>query len=163
MKRSHTIKDFYNIINLFRNKIPGISISTDLIAGFPRETNEEFDDTLKLIKKVRFDVLNFSRFWMRKGTEAEKMKQLPGGLIKERAERIKQLFNNMIEEQNKTWLNKECLVLIDEIGRDDSLIGRNDYYKQIVIKPPFGNIKLGDFVRVRIVQTKRYVLIGKTI
>jgi threonylcarbamoyladenosine tRNA methylthiotransferase CDKAL1 len=164
MKRSHTIKDFRGIITLFRKDIPGISISTDLIAGFPGETNEEFNDTLKLIKEVKFDVLNFSRFWLRKGTSAEKMKQLSGDVIKERAEKIKQLFNGMIEEQNKVWLGKECVVLIDEISRDGFFIGRNDYYKQIVIKDSINTkrvIKLGDWVSVRIVQTKRYVLIGE--
>jgi tRNA A37 methylthiotransferase MiaB len=163
MKRSHTINDFHNIINLFRKEIPGISISTDLIAGFPGETDEEFNDTFKLIKDVKFDVLNFSRFWMRKGTEAEKMKQLPAGLIKERVEKIKQLFNNMIEEQNKFWLSKECIILVDEIDKNGLLIGRDDYYKQVVIKNSSENIKLGDFVRVRIVQTKKYVLIGELV
>jgi len=161
MKRSHTIEDFYNIVNLFRKEIPNISISTDLIAGFPQETSEEFNDTLKLIKEMKFDVLNFSRFWMRKGTPAEKMKQLSGSMIKERAEKIKQLFNGMIEEQNKIWLDKEFVVLIDEIGKNNYFIGRNDYYKQIVIRPPYEKIKLGDFVRVRIVQTRKYILIGE--
>ena len=163
MKRGHTIRDFYNIVSLFRKEIPGISISTDLIAGFPGETNDDFNDTLKLIKEAKFDVLNFSRFWLRKGTDAEKMKQLPGGLVKERAEQIKCLFNSMIEEQNKLWLNKECIILIDEIGRNGFLIGRNDYYKQIVIKPSTtGDIRvnLGDFVKVKIIQTKKYVLVG---
>ncbi len=156
MKRAYTIKDFHGIINLFRKNIPGITISTDIIAGFPGETNEEFNDTLKLIRDVKFDVLNFSRFWMRKGTPAEKMKQLPGGLIKERAEKIKELFNSMIEKQNDVWLNKEYVILIDERGKDGSLIGRNDYYKQIIVKD--SSIKLGDFVKVRIVRARKYTL-----
>ena len=166
MKRQHNIKDFYNIISLFRREILGISISTDLIAGFPGETNEEFNDTLKLIKEIKFDVLNFSRFWLRKGTPAEKMKQLQGNVIKERAEKIKQLFNKMIEEQNKVWLGRECVILIDEISRDGSFIGRNDYYKQIVIKPLYEDkisIKLGDWVKVKVVQTHRYTLSGMII
>ena len=165
MKRSHTIKEFYNIIKLFRKEIPGISISTDLIAGFPQETNEEFNDTLQLVKDVKFDVLNFSRFWLRKGTPAENMKQLPGGVIKERTEKIKKLFNGMIEEQNKVWLGMECDILIDEIGKSGSLIGRNDCYKQVVIKfsddpSAISNLKLGDFVKVKIIQTHIYVLNG---
>ena len=170
MKRSYVIKDFYNIIDLFRKKIPEITISTDLIAGFPQETEEEFNDTLKLIKTVKFDVLNFSRFWMRKGTPAENMKQLPGGIIKERAERIKQLFNNLVEEQNIIWLNKECTILIDEIGKDGILIGRNDYYKQIILvdslfdsKIASSKIKLGDFVKVKIIRTTKYKLYGEII
>jgi threonylcarbamoyladenosine tRNA methylthiotransferase CDKAL1 len=162
MKRSYTIKDFYGIIDLFRKKIPGITISTDLIAGFPGETDKEFDDTLKLIRNVKFDVLNFSRFWMRKGTPAENMKQLPSGIIKERAEKIKQLFNDMVEEQNTCWLNKECTILIDEYGKDGVLIGRNDYYKQILLRNSDKNsgVKLGDFVKVRIVETHKYTLTG---
>jgi threonylcarbamoyladenosine tRNA methylthiotransferase CDKAL1 len=158
MKRAYNVKDFYGIIDLFRKKISGITLSTDIIAGFPGETDKEFEDTLKLIKDVKFDVLNFSRFWMRKGTPAENMKQLPGGLIKERAERIKQLFNEMIEEQNVAWLNEECVILIDELGKDGALIGRNDYYKQIIVKD--SKVRLGDFVKVKIVRTRKYTLDG---
>ena len=163
MKRSYTIKEFYSIINFFREEIPNICISTDLIAGFPGESDEEFDDTLKLIQEARFEVLNFSRFWMRKGTDAEQMKQLPAGLIKDRTEKIKRLFNKMIEEQNSFWLGKEFKILIDEVGKNNLVIGRDDYYKQIVVKSSAESIKLGDFVKVKIIQTKKYVLIAELI
>jgi threonylcarbamoyladenosine tRNA methylthiotransferase CDKAL1 len=170
MRRPHTVKDFYDIVSLFRRRIPGITISTDLIAGFPGETDKEFNDTLVLIKDMRFEVLNFSRFWARKGTDAAKMKQLSSEIIKERTEKIKHLFNRMIEAQNKFWMGKDLKILIDEVGKNNLFIGRDDYYRQVVLKDMVkldnvGNdcigLKLGDFVNVQIVQTKRYVLIGE--
>jgi len=163
MKRSYTIKEFHNIITLFRKKIPGITISTDIIVGFPGESNAEFNDTLKFLKDVKFDVLNFSKFSMRKGTAAQKMKQLPGKLVKDRTEVLKKLFIELFAVQNNVWLHRECSILIDEYAKNGELIGRNDYYKQIMIKDASGKIKIGDFVKVKIVQMKDYVLIGEEI
>jgi len=162
MKRSYTIKDFNAIIELFKREIPGISLSTDIIVGFPGETDKEFDDSMNLIKYVNFDVLNLSRFWLRPGTAATAMKQLPGGVSKLRSVRMKELFDALSEENNKRWLGSEFIVLIDEIGKDGAMIGRNDYYKQIIIKNPL-DVKLGDFVNVRIIGANRYDLVGEPI
>jgi MiaB-like tRNA modifying enzyme len=163
MKRCYTVKEFNGIIDLFRREIPEITISTDIIVGFPDEADREFEDTVKLVKHVNFDVLNLSRFWLRKGTEAESMKQLYSAVIKKRAEYLKKLFDGLSENNNKKFLNKEFTVLIDELGRHDSLIARDEYYKHIVIKNSTQNYKIGDFVKVKISSITRYDLVGEVI
>ena len=70
MKRNYSISTFKNIIRKFRSNIPDITLSTDIICGYPDETDEDFEETIKLIKEIRPDVLNISRFWPRPGTIA---------------------------------------------------------------------------------------------
>jgi len=161
MKRYYTVKEFKNIVKLFTEKIPDITISTDMIVGFPTETDSEFDDSLSLLKEIRFDVLNFSRFWLRKGTAAENMKQLPPSVIKERGEKMKIMFNDILADSNKKFIGQEMRILIDEHGRNGYLIGRNDSYKQIAISKYIDDISLGDFVDVKIIGARNYYLIGE--
>jgi threonylcarbamoyladenosine tRNA methylthiotransferase CDKAL1 len=163
MKRSYNVKEFKSLINLFRREIRGITISTDIIVGFPGETENAFDDSMELVREINLDVLNLSRFWLRPGTDAVKMKQLPGRVSKSRSVRMKALFDGMSMENNRRWLGSEFFVLIDEYGKNGSMIGRTDCYKQVNIVKNFSSVKLGDFINVRIVTTKVYDLVGEQI
>lgn len=88
MNRKYTIEQFKKIINLFKKQIPGISISTDIIVGYPTETERDFEDTIQLIQEIRPEVLNLSMFAPRPNTAASKLKQLKSEIIKERSEII---------------------------------------------------------------------------
>jgi len=155
MKRRYSVEDFKNIVNAFREEIPNITISTDIICGFPTETDEQFRDSLNLIKEIKPDVLNISRFKLRKGTEAEKLPQLSGEIIKNRSRMLSSIFEWIAYENNKKFLNWQGKILIDEIGKNNTFIGRNIYYKQVIIK---GNFKLGDIVNVKIKAITPYDL-----
>jgi threonylcarbamoyladenosine tRNA methylthiotransferase CDKAL1 len=163
MRRNYTSKVFVDIVDFFRKELPDITLSTDIIVGFPTETEEEFNDSLNLVKTIDFNVLNISRFWLRNGTLAQNLVQLPGGIIKERLIKLKSVFDLMIENKNKKWLHSEFNILIDELGKNSSLIGRDDYYRQVVIKNPSSNLILGSAIRVRIISTTKYLLIGEEI
>lgn len=163
MNRHYSIDNFIDIIESFKVAVPDITLSTDIIVGFPTETDKEFNDSVSLVKQMNFNVLNLSRFWLRKGTFAENMIQLPGGIIKERLIKIKDVFDTLIEQKNKLWLNKELVIMIDENGKNGSLIGRDDYYRQVVIKNPSKDLILGSFIRVKIVATTKYLLIGEQV
>jgi len=93
MKRNHTIKDFKNIITVFRKEIPNISISTDIIVGYPTETEKDFKKTLKLIKEIKPEVLNISKFSSMPNTPASKLKQLTSQVIKKRSKELTELYN----------------------------------------------------------------------
>ena len=84
MRRNHTKEDFVNIVNTFRENFEGISIVTDVIFGYPTECEEDFNETLDMIKEVKPEVVNLARFSSRPGTEASKLKQLPTEVLKER-------------------------------------------------------------------------------
>ena len=162
MKRFYKVKDYEDIVNDFKKEIPEIGISTDMIVGFPTETEEEFNDSMKLLKRTKPDVVNLSRFWLRKGTAAEKMKQLTGTKIKKRSEAMKKLFIEISTENGKKWIGKECAALINELGKNNTLIAKNESYKQVVIKNDEKH-KIGDFVKVKITGSGTYDLRGEII
>ena len=95
MNRAYAVEDFEKIVDYFRNEIPEIIISTDIICGFPGETEKQFEDSLNLIKKVEPEVLNISKFYPRPGTPAKNMKQLSTRTIKERSIRMSKLFKEL--------------------------------------------------------------------
>ncbi len=161
MRRTYTIEDFESIITTFRQHILDIAISTDLIVGFPEETAEEFQESLALLRRIAPDVLNLSRFWLRNGTAAAQLQQLPGGITKLRSEETRRVFDTLIRKQNKKWVGRIGTAIIDEIGKNNTVIARNDYYKQIIIKNPPAGIRLGTFVTVRIIASRDYDLTGE--
>ena len=95
MRRKYTIEDFLEIVKNFRKEIPDLFLSTDIIVGFPGETEEDFLASLDAIKKIKPQQLNISRFWVRKGTEAEKMEQLPPEIVKNRIKRLTNLYKKI--------------------------------------------------------------------
>ena len=162
MKRLYTINEFKKIIKKLRKEIPEITISTDIICGFPGETEEQFDDSVNLIKETKPDVLNISRFWPRPGTKAILMKnQVHGRITKKRSQILTKEFNKVCTEKNKKWLNWKGEILVDEIGQKGSFIGRNYCYKPVVIKSK--NNLLGKKVNVKISEVTNHTLRGKII
>jgi MiaB-like tRNA modifying enzyme len=95
MNRHYLVEDFKHIVRRFREEIPEITISTDIICGFPGESEEQFKDTLKLVEEIKPEVLNISKFYPRAGTEAKKMEQLPTKVIKERSRKLFDLFKRI--------------------------------------------------------------------
>ena len=156
MNRKYKAKDFVKIVQTFRKNISKITIATDIICGFPGETEKQFNDSIELIKKVRPDVLNISRFWARPETIAEKMpNQLRGEETKNRSRKMNKVFDSIALEQNKKWLGWKGRVIIDEIGKDNSFVGRNYCYKPVILK---GKYKLGQKVKVEVKDVTRYDL-----
>lgn len=160
MRRSYTIDDFKDIIALFRKEIPDIVISTDIIVGFPGETEEEFKDTLDIVDGSRFDVLNVSRFWPRKGTDAAGLRRLPSDVMVERSKKVKALFDELSLKNNSRFIGSCFNALSDGYTRDGLMVCRTDSYKEVILKDSSG-VKLGEFVCVRIVDADRYHLFGE--
>ena len=149
MKRKYTIEDFYELVQKIRNKYPEASIATDIIVGYPTETEEDFKLTLQMIEEIKFDVLNISRFWPRPGTEAYNLKPLKGEVVKMRSRKVTEIFNKTARERNKIWLNWEGWCIIESKGtKENTWIGRNYAYKQIIVKS--NQNLLGKFVKVKI-------------
>ena len=162
MNRRYSVEDFKKIVRIFRATFPNISISTDVICGFPTETEEEFNDTLELIKDIKPAVLNISRFWPRPLTVASKLKQVDGAEIKRRSKLMTTLFSKISRESNKSWLGWSGKVLIDEFNsKTNTFLGRNYVYKPIIIKSD--NIRLGDIVNVKVTGITEYDLVGKVV
>ncbi len=159
MKRNYTAEDYYDVVKKIKEKFPDAQIWTDVIVGFPEETEEDFEKTIKLIKDTKPDWVNVSRFSSRTGTEAQKMKQIPTEIKKERSRKMNELVRKIVEENNKKWIGWEGEVLISEVGKD-GFVGRNYAYKPIIVKTE-ENI-LGKFVKVKVIDAKN-VLFGEII
>lgn len=135
MNRNYTVGQFEKIIEKFRNEIPEITISTDVIVGFPTETEKQFSNTCEMIKRIKPDIVNISKFGTRPGTSAEKMPQVSSEIKKQRSKKLMEIVEKIKLEKNKNWLNWSGKILIDETGKiPHTFIGRNFAYKQIVLK-----------------------------
>jgi MiaB-like tRNA modifying enzyme len=157
MNRQYTVEDFKKIISKFKKEIPDITISTDLICGFPSETEKQFQDSLDLIKWLQPDTLNLNLFWPRPGTPAAKMRQLKPGIGRERTRKVTEVFEKNELEKNKSWIGWSGDILIDEKGAKGGFVGRNFAYKPIVVE----KAKLGEIVKVKIVNATNDYLSGQ--
>ena len=161
MKRGYKVKEFAQIVKRFRKEFPEITVWTDMIVGFPGETEREFSKSLELLKEIKSDFTNISRFSSMRGTEASEMKQLPSEIKKERSRKMFELTNKISLEQNEKWLNWSGKILLDEYNKAKrTWIGRNFAYKPVVIK---GKHSRGEFVNVKIIKAEKTHLFGKVV
>ncbi len=157
MRRGYSCSEFEASVRGLRERVPDLTLSTDIICGFPTETDEEFEESLELIRRIRPGVLNISRFWPRPGTEAAGMEQLQGAVVKARSTALTRIFSEISEEDNRRWKGWEGDVIIDELGKDGSMVGRNKHYKPVIIKTTDESL-LGSSVRVRVHTTTAHDL-----
>lgn len=159
MGRRYNVGDFKEIVHRFRERFPDLSLSTDIICGFPGETEEQFRDSIRLVEEVRPDVLNISRFWPRPGTEAETMEgHLHGRETKKRSRELTSTWRKISLERGLGWVGWRGEALFDEPGRGGSLVARNSSYKPIAIET---GGSLGDFVKVEVTEAREGYLLGR--
>ncbi len=160
MQRPYLISDIIEPIEFLRSEFPLLSISTDIICGFPGETEYDFYRTINLIKWLKPEILNISKFTGRPGTKAKKMKQLDSRLIKERSIRLSRVFRNTLLTLNKKWIGWEGQVLVLHKGSiENQAFGRNFAYKNIFINDY--KEEYGTFIRVKINKIEGFNLYGK--
>ncbi|MBS3073668.1 tRNA (N(6)-L-threonylcarbamoyladenosine(37)-C(2))-methylthiotransferase [Candidatus Pacearchaeota archaeon] len=163
MNRPYKVRGFVDIIDKFRKEVPDILISTDIIIGYPTETQGDFQKTLDLIRLIQPNVVNLSRFWPMPKTKAAELDQLDPDILFGRSIILKELCNKIALEKNINYLGKEIEILIDEKNKRGNLIGRNDNYKQILLPLNEKRVKIGDKIKVKIVGVSIGELKGKVI
>ncbi len=159
MKRMHTSKIFYDVDYEFRKKFDRFTVATDIIVGFPTETEEDFAKTLDLINKTRPDVVNLSRYSARSGTKASQMKQIDVDKVKQRSKIVFDLAKKISQERNEEWIGWEGEVLFDEVSNGTTK-GRNFAYKQVVTDD---KVRLGQRVNVKIEEAAPNGLYGSIV
>jgi len=161
MNRNNTVKEFVDLIKQIREIVPNITIATDIIAGFPTETEEDFWETLSIARIITPDVMNISRFWPRPKTPAADLEQLPVEEIERRKKVLTDIFHNISTLQNERWCGWQGEIIIDEKGQEEKQwVGRNPAYKPVLVE---GEFKLGDIVNVKINKTGRFDLRGEVV
>lgn len=165
MNRNYTVEHYLNIIETARNIIPNLAISTDIIVGFPTETYEDHLATVELMKKVRFDGAYMFIYSPREGAKSYKMKDdVPYEIKTKRLNEIIDLQNKISYEINNSLIGKEEIVLIegDSKKSDKDFSGRTDSNK-VVIVPKIENVKIGDYVKTKIIRTTSATLFGEIV
>ena len=159
MQRPYLISDIVEPIEIIRQKFPCLTLSTDIICGFPEEAEYDFYKTINLIKWLKPEILNISKFTPRPGTEAKNMKQLGSRTIKERSIRLSKIFRNSLFTINEKWNDWKGEVLILHKGNEENqAFGRNFAYKNVFINNY--NDSYGKFVNVRVDKVIRFNLYG---
>ncbi|MGI0058592.1 MAG: tRNA (N(6)-L-threonylcarbamoyladenosine(37)-C(2))-methylthiotransferase [Nitrosotalea sp.] len=146
MKRLHTSKIFYDVNSAFRERFDRFTIATDIIVGFPTETEEDFARTVDLIDETRPDIVNLSRYSARYGTKAAQMDQIDVAEVKRRSKIVFDMAKKISQQRNEEWIGWKGEVLFDEISNGITK-GRNFAYKQIVTDD---KVKLGKKAIVKI-------------
>ncbi|WP_337864604.1 tRNA (N6-isopentenyl adenosine(37)-C2)-methylthiotransferase MiaB [Ignavibacterium sp.] len=165
MNRTYTIEHYLNLIEKAKKIIPGVSFSTDIIAGFPTESWEDHFATLEVMRQVRYDGAYMFKYSPREGTKAYKMgDDVPEEVKTKRLQEIIDLQQQISYEINQNLIGKEEIVLIEGFSRksDEFLSGRTDTNKVTII-PSQADIKPGDYVRVKINKATSATLFGEYI
>lgn len=157
MRRGYTAEQFMELVDTLRASIPEISIATDIITGFPGESDEDHEMTKQLIRDLHADTLNITRFSARPGTEAAGMEQLHGRILKERSTELTELKNQVEYDVNKRLIGQRFTALATEVGKEGTIV-RTNYYRPVVIRE---EIPLGTFLDVEITDCRSTYLFGK--
>lgn len=159
MNRKYTTKEYENIVDLIRKYMPNVGITTDIIVGFPGETEEEFNKTYEFVKKIGFSRIHVFKYSPRKGTPASKMdNQVHGNIKNERSDKLIKLGNELMDNFNSLFIGKVVDVLFEE-EKDGFYEGYTTNYIRVKLKSS-ENIQ-GKILPVKIVDRKNDFLIGK--
>ncbi|XP_065215623.1 threonylcarbamoyladenosine tRNA methylthiotransferase [Planococcus citri] len=158
MKREYSREEFENVVDTLRKNVPGITIATDIICGFPTETEEDFEETMTLCEKYKFPSLFINQFYPRPGTPAARMAKIPPAQVKNRTKRLTELFQSYETYSHKVGEIQEVLIT-EEANDNVHYVGHNKFYEQVLV-PKSSNL-MGQYIKVRIVSTKKHCLISE--
>ncbi|WP_055668054.1 tRNA (N(6)-L-threonylcarbamoyladenosine(37)-C(2))-methylthiotransferase MtaB [Desnuesiella massiliensis] len=162
MNRRYTTKDYENIVNLLRNNFKDVSITTDIIVGFPGETEEEFNTTYEFLKSIKLSKMHIFKFSPRKGTKAATMEnQVDGKIKEERSNKIIELNNALEKEFMDRFLGKNLRVLYEKetFVNSGEYEGYTENYLRVVTKGNDNNI-IGEILDTKIICIDKDQLIG---
>ena len=122
MKRGYKTERFLEIVERFRKEIPELTVFTDIIVGFPTETEDDFKQTLDLLKQTKPDMVNVSKFGKRPGTKAAEMEGVGDKIVKKRSAECSELAAKFSLENNKKWVGWNGMVFVNEVDQNKNLI-----------------------------------------
>jgi MiaB-like tRNA modifying enzyme len=158
MNRGYTTQEGKEIIKQSRKKMPELTIATDVIVGYPTETDEQFQKTKQLLQDIDPDVVNITRFSARPFTKAKTMNgRIPTEIVKNRSRELTELCQDLIMKRNNTYIGKEMAALALKRGKNHTTLCRTDNYKPVVTDE---GVSLGEKVRVHILEATDTHLVG---
>ena len=163
MNRGYTKEEFITLAKKIKEKIPDIGLTTDIIVGFPGETEEDFQDTMDVVNEVGFENAFMFMYSKRSGTPAATMEEQVDEQVKsERLQQLMRLQNYKAKEESQKYLGKTVKVLVEGPSRKnpEMLTGRTSTHKIVLFKSPRTDLK-GKFVNTKIYEAKTWTLYGE--
>ena len=158
MKREYSVADFQLVVDDLRARVPGLTVATDIICGFPTETQDDFAMTLELVERNRFPILNISQFYPRPGTPAARMRLLPTQEVKRRSTELTRLFKSQRPYDALVGTEQEVWISTVEDGQ---LVGHTKSY--VLAFLPLDHALLGKKVRARITHAGKHFVRGEVV
>ncbi|OWM85086.1 hypothetical protein CDL15_Pgr027873 [Punica granatum] len=160
MNREYTVGEFRTVVDTLTELVPGMQIATDIICGFPGETDEDFSKTISLIKEYKFAQVHISQFYPRPGTPAARMKKVPSNVVKNRSRELTSIFEAFTPYSGME--GKVERIWITEVATDGiHLVGHTKGYIQVLVVAP--DSMLGSSAIVRITSVGRWSVFGEVI
>lgn len=148
MRRGHNISQYKEIVSKFKNEIPGIALAVDIIVGYPTETDEDFNETVKLLNEIKPSLIHLSKYQHRIGAISSSLDEIPREIMKERSKFLSQIKSEITEEENKELVGSIQNVLVVEKGSKGGFIAKTNSYIPVIVD----DVELGTFVDVKITE-----------
>ncbi|WP_029544845.1 tRNA (N6-isopentenyl adenosine(37)-C2)-methylthiotransferase MiaB [Selenomonas sp. AB3002] len=162
MNRVYTAEAYKDLVKRIRVALPEVSLTTDLIVGFPGETEEDFEGLLAFLKEIRYDAAYTFIYSKRSGTPAAEMEdQVPEDVKKARLQRLMEVQNEISLEINQALLGKTLEVMVEGPSKNDESVWMGHTRSNKIVLFPHGQEKAGDFVQVKITSPQTWVLKGE--
>ncbi|XP_043764348.1 threonylcarbamoyladenosine tRNA methylthiotransferase isoform X1 [Cervus elaphus] len=160
MKREYCVADFKRVVDFLKDKVPGITIATDIICGFPGETDQDFQETVKLVEEYKFPSLFINQFYPRSGTPAAKMEQVPAQVKKQRTKELSRIFHSYNPYDHKIGQRQQVLVT-EESFDSKFYVAHNRFYEQVLV--PKNPTFMGKMVEVDIYESGKHFMKGQPV
>jgi len=164
MRRQHRVEKFTEIVETFDDRLAHWTLSTDFVVGFPTETDHDHEQSMALLREVRPEKVNVTRFSKRPGTDAAEMKGLGGTLKKERSKEMSAVKRDIVERAHESMVGDRHEVLVVEQGTADSVKCRDGAYRQVIVQnaPEYG-LEPGDFCEVEVTGQNTMYAFGEPV
>ncbi len=159
MNRGYTVDDFESIVREFRRKFPEMTLSTDIIVGFPGETDESFENTMDMLRRIKPEILNITRFSPRPKTPAFKWKRPSTNKVKEWSQKITAFQMENMTERMGRFVGREVDVLVPSRGKRGNFLARTENYLPVVLR----DVEVGRWYRVRVNGVEKAHLVGEVV
>ena len=160
MNRHYTKEHYLEVVRKIREAVPDISLTTDIIVGFPGETEEDFQDTLDIVRQVRYDSAFTFIYSKRTGTPAAAMEQVPEELVKEQFDRVLKTVQETAREQVSRYQGQICDVLVEEINENDSSLVTGRMSNNTLVHFPGDASLVGKLVNVSLDECHGFYYMG---
>ncbi|MCL2699018.1 MAG: TRAM domain-containing protein, partial [Defluviitaleaceae bacterium] len=161
MNRGYSKEDYLSLVEKIRREIPEVSITTDIIVGFPGETDADFEHTLDAVEKADFSSAFTFIYSKRTGTPAAELPEVNGEVVKARFNRLTELIKPRMYEANKRQIGKRLRVLADETSKnnEEQLTGRTD--GNVPVHFAADKSVIGEMLEIEITGCKTFYLVGE--